>query len=341
MYYQKKLKILKIKNKDKITSNRLKVNLSGFFYTIFATMLNVQNLTFSYKNTPVLKDISFKVETGENLAIIGESGSGKSTLLNLIYGEFDLNQGHIFWKDTEILGPKYNLVVGYEFMKYVHQEFDLMPYITVAENIAKHLSRFYPEEREERTVELLNVVELEAFANVKVKTLSGGQKQRVALARALAKQPEIILLDEPFSHIDNFKKQSLRRNVFKYLKDKNITCIVATHDKEDVLGFADNMIVLEDKKILEQGKPEQLYNNPKTPLIASFFDEFNVIDDRIVYSNQLKVVKKSNLKATIITSYFKGNHYLIEANLNGDKVFFEHKTLIEKNSNLYLSITKP
>jgi ABC-type Fe3+/spermidine/putrescine transport system ATPase subunit len=304
-------------------------------------MLNVQNLTFSYKKTPVLKDISFKVKAGENLAIIGESGSGKSTLLNLIYGEFDLNQGQILWKDTEILGPKYNLVVGYEFMKYVHQEFDLMPYITVAENIAKHLSRFYPEEREERTNELLNVVELEAFANVKVKTLSGGQKQRVALARALAKQPEIILLDEPFSHIDNFKKQRLRRNVFKYLKDKNIACIVATHDKEDVLGFADNMLVLEDQKILEHGKPEQLYNNPKTPLIASFFGEFNVINNQIIYSNQLKVVEHFELKATVITSYFKGYHYLIEADLNGDKVFFEHHTSIEKGQEVYLAIIKP
>ena len=314
--------------------------MSGFFYAIFAPMLNVQNLTFSYKKTPVLKDVSFKVKAGENLAIIGESGSGKSTLLNLIYGEFDLNQGQIFWKDTEILGPKYNLVIGYEFMKYVHQEFDLMPYITVAENIAKHLSRFYPEEREERTKELLKVVELEAFANVKVKTLSGGQKQRVALARALAKQPEIILLDEPFSHIDNFKKQSLRRNVFKYLKDKNIACIVATHDKEDVLGFADNMIVLEDQKILEYGKPEQLYTNPKTPLIASFFGEFNVINNQIIYSNQLKVVEHSELKATVITSYFKGSHYLIEANLNGDKVFYEHHTSIEKGQEIYLSISE-
>ena len=303
-------------------------------------MLNVQNLTFSYKKTPILKDISFKVNAGENLAIIGESGSGKSTLLNLIYGEFDLNQGQIFWKDTEILGPKYNLVVGYEFMKYVHQEFDLMPYITVAENIAKHLSRFYPKEREERTKELLNVVELEAFANVKVKTLSGGQKQRVALARALAKQPEIILLDEPFSHIDNFKKQSLRRNVFKYLKDKNITCIVATHDKEDVLGFADTMIVLENQEILEQGKPEALYNNPKTPLIASFFGEFNVIDNQIVYANRLEVVEKSNLKVTVITSYFKAYHYLIEADLNGEKVFFEHHTSIEKGQEVYLSISE-
>ncbi|MCB4807200.1 ABC transporter ATP-binding protein [Tamlana sp. 62-3] len=299
-------------------------------------MLNVKNLTFSYNKSPILKNISFNVKSGENLAIIGESGSGKSTLLNLIYGEFDLNEGKIFWKDTEILGPKYNLVIGYEFMKYVHQEFDLMPYITVAENIGKHLSRFFPEEKEQRTQELIKVVELEDFANVKVKTLSGGQKQRVALARALAKQPEIILLDEPFSHIDNFKKQSLRRSVYKYLKDKNISCIVATHDKDDVLGFADTMMVLNNNEILDTGKPETLYKHPKTPLIASFFGEFNVINNEIIYANQLKVVEHSNLKANVITSYFKGHYYLIEAELNGEIVFFEHENSLKSETKVNL-----
>ena len=293
-------------------------------------MLHVKNITFSYNKTSVLKSLYFDAKPGENIAIIGESGSGKSTLLKVLYGEYDLNEGHVFWKDKEILGPKFNLVVGYDFMKYVAQEFDLMPFITVEENIGKFLSRFYPEEKQMRTDELIKVVELEAFAKTKVKTLSGGQKQRVALARALAKQPEIILLDEPFSHIDNFKKQSLRRSVFKYLKDKNITCLVATHDKEDVLGFADKMIVLDDNKIIKNDSPETLYKNPETPLIASFFGEFNAINNNLVYANQLKVVKTSNLKANVTQSYFKGNHYLIQANLDGNNIFFEHHSNLKK-----------
>lgn len=303
-------------------------------------MLTVKNLSFSYNKTPVLKDISLIANQGEHVAIIGESGSGKSTLLNLIFGEFDLNEGQIFWKDQEILGPKYNLVVGYEFMKYVSQEFDLMPFITVEENIGKHLSNFFPEEKKERTAELLEVVELTALAKTKVKTLSGGQKQRVALARALAKQPEIILLDEPFSHIDNFQKQSLRRNVFRYLKDKNITCIVATHDREDVLGFADRMIVLYDNKIVVNDSPENLFKNPEAPLIASFFGEFNIINNAIIYAHQLIMVANSELKATVLHSYFKGHYYLIEALLDDDVIFFESKTNLEKNTTLYLEITR-
>lgn len=299
-------------------------------------MLQVKNISFSYKKIPVLKNISFKVKQGEHFSIIGESGSGKSTLLKLLYGTYDLNKGKIFWKDEEILGPKHNLIIGPDYMKYVAQEFDLMPFITVAENIGEFLSNFYPEEKQKRTKELLEVVELSAFANTKVKLLSGGQKQRAALARAIAKQPEIILLDEPFSHIDNFKKQSLRRSLFKYLKDKNITCIAATHDKEDVLPFSDQMIVLHNAEIIANGKPRDIYNNPKTPLTASFFGEFNTINNKIVYAHQLEIVEKSELKVTVVKCYFKGNYYLIEADLNGEKVFFESESQHVKNEKLFL-----
>jgi ABC-type sulfate/molybdate transport systems ATPase subunit len=301
-------------------------------------MLQIKDISFHYDKTPVLKSISFSVDAGEHVSIIGESGSGKSTLLKLLYGELDVDKGQIIWKDTQILGPKHNLVVGYDFMKYVSQEFDLMPFITVSENIGKHLSNFYPEEKQARIKELLEVVELTEFANTKVKLLSGGQKQRVALARALAKEPEILLLDEPFSHIDNFKKQSLRRNLFNFLKANNIACVVASHDKEDVLPYSDRMIVLYNSKIVANNTPEYLFSHPKTPLIASFFGEFNVIDGQIVYAHQLQVVEQSNLKATVKQCYFKGTYYLVEADLNGEIVFFEHSESIEKSKEVNLLI---
>jgi ABC-type Fe3+/spermidine/putrescine transport system ATPase subunit len=299
-------------------------------------MLEVKNISFSYHKKTVLDSIEFNVEKGVHLSVIGESGSGKSTLLKLIYGEFDLTKGSIFWNSQEILGPKYNLVIGYDFMKYVAQEFDLMPYITVEENIGKFLSNFFPEEKAERINELLKVVELENVAKTKVQFLSGGQKQRVALARAIAKQPEIILLDEPFSHIDNFKKQSLRRSLFNYLKQKNITCIVATHDKNDVLPFADKMIVLNNGKVIANNSPKALYNNPKTPLVASFFGEFNMIEPfGILYTHQIKIVEKSNYKATVKASYYNGQSYLIEVLHNNKSIFIEHSDKLEEQSSIY------
>lgn len=301
-------------------------------------MLQVKNITFRYKKKNILENISFTVNKGEHFSVIGESGCGKSTLLKLLYGTYDLNEGHIFWGDQEILGPKFNLITGPDYMKYVAQEFDLMPFTSVSENIGEFLSNFYPEEKQQRIEELLEVVELSSLAKTKVKELSGGQKQRVALARSLAKKPEILLLDEPFSHIDNFKKQSLRRSLFKYLKEKSITCIVATHDKDDVLSFSDNMIVLHDSKILAHETPKALYNNSKHELIASFFGEFNTINGAIVYANQLKVVQTSNLKVTVKQSYYKGNYFLIEGDLNGNTVLFENKESLKPESIVYLKI---
>jgi ABC-type sulfate/molybdate transport systems ATPase subunit len=304
-------------------------------------MLNVKNLSFKYLDTPVLNNLSFTVSRGEHISIIGESGSGKSTLLKLIYGEFDLNKGQIFWNDTEILGPKFNLVVGYDFIKYVAQEFDLMPFTSVEENVGQYLSNFFPKEKKQRIAELLEVVELSYFAKTKVKLLSGGQKQRVALAQALAKNPELLLLDEPFSHIDNFKKHRLRRRLFKYLKDHNISCLVATHDNQDALGYSDKILVLKDTKIVANDTPKSLYNNPELELIAAFFSEYSVLEPfGIVYANQLKVVENSEIKVQIKQCYFKGSHYLIESEYQGQTVFFEHNLELKNESIVYLDLIK-
>jgi len=294
-------------------------------------MLKVNNISFRYdQKKEVLNELSFTLATGQHLCVMGESGSGKSTLLKAIYGLLDLNDGTLFWKKHQILGPAHHLIPGMEFFKYVPQDFDLMPYTSVSENIGKHLSRFYPKEKEARTQELLEVIEMTEFTNEKVKNLSGGQQQRVAIARALAKEPELILLDEPFSQIDNFKKNSLRRKLFSYLKEKSIACIVATHDGNDALSFADQMIVIKNNRILAQGAPKALYEELKHTYVAALFDDVNElkIDDvlTLLYPHQIKVVENSNNKASVLKSYFKGFYWLIEAEYNSQKIFFQHSS---------------
>ena len=310
-------------------------------------MLRVNNISFNYTITkPVLKEFNFSVKKGEHLCVMGESGCGKSTLLKAIYGLIDLNMGEIFWKDEQVFGPKKHLVPGFENFKYVAQDFDLMPYISVSENIQKFLSRFHPEESKKRTEELLEVIQMTAFANTMVKNLSGGQKQRVAIARALAKEPQLLLLDEPFGQIDNFKKNSLRRNLFSYLKEKNIACIVATHDKDDALSFADKLIIIKDNKIIENESPIEIYNSPKEKYIAALFDDVNEITINnktfLLYPHQIKVVKNSQKKSKhsqVLNSYFKGSYWLIEANFNGQIVFFNHSSAIKKSAEIYLEIS--
>ena len=217
-----------------------------------------------------------------------------------------------------------------------------MPYISVSENIKKHLSRFYPEESEKRTQELLEVIEMTAFKNTKVKNLSGGQKQRVAIARALAKEPQLLLLDEPFGQIDNFKKNGLRRKLFSYLKEENIACIVATHDKNDALSFADKLLVIKKSNILVHNTPKEIYNHPNSTYVAALFDDVNEITINgktvLLYPHKIKIAETSDLKATVKNTYFKGSYWLIEADFDGQIVFFNHFSDIKKGEEVLLSL---
>lgn len=314
-------------------------------------MLKATNISFGYTSKEVIKNISFKADKGDYIAIIGESGSGKSTLLEIIYGLLHIEKGNVYWNDEKLLGPNFKLIPGEDFMKYLPQDFDLMPYTTVEENIGKYISS-QDKNKNKRVRELLKVVDMTEFSQTKVKNLSGGQKQRVALAKVMAKEPEVLLLDEPFSHIDNFRKNKLRRDLFKYLKSKNILCIVATHDTTDALSFADKILVIKNGKLIAKNTPEKLYTNPKSAYIASFFDEINKIplsemDSNLVskntillYPNEIKLTEKEGLKATVVSSYFKGNHYLIEALLNKTTLFFEHHKKLETNQQVFLKLAK-
>lgn len=296
-------------------------------------MLDVKSVSFGYEeHIDILKNISFSVEKGAHVALVGESGCGKSTLLRCIYGLYDLAEGTIFWGEQQVLGPAYHLVPGMDFMKYLAQDFDLMPYLTVSQNIGKFLSNFYPEEKKARTLALMEMVEMTEFANVKANLLSGGQMQRVALARAIAREPEILLLDEPFSHIDSFQKNRLRRNLFAYLKENNITCIVATHDREESLPFADKILVMQDGAALTYKTPKTLYQNPSSAYIASLFGDINVLkvadfgketETFICYPHQLQIVE-NGVQANVLQSYFQGDHYLITAELDGTKIYITH-----------------
>ena len=315
-------------------------------------MLNVDAISFYYQDKAVLRDISLRLDQGKHLAIMGESGSGKSTLLKAIYGLIELKKGAIHWKNIEVLGPSYNLVPGEKYMKYVAQDFDLMPFTTVSENIAEYLSAFEMDTHKARIEELLSVIEMQDYAAIKVKNLSGGQQQRVALARALAQEPEVLLFDEPFSSIDQFKKTELRYKLFPYLKEKGITVINATHDPNDVLAFADETIVIKDGIILAHEVTYELYQNPKEKYIASLFDVVNQIPVSLLkeYSNSEKVIlvyphefeisKDSGFEVFVVNSHFKGSHYLIEGVSNtGLSVFFTNRYALKANIQVFLNVS--
>ncbi len=320
--------------------------LSSVGQPFFISMLEVSIASFSYpkNDTNVLTDIQFSVKQGDHLVVLGESGCGKSTLLHLIYGLLPLEKGNIIFEGKPLLGPDNTLIPGEDFMKLVAQELNVMPYTTVEENIAEHLTRNHPEEENNIISELLAVVDLEDYRKTKVKSLSGGQKQGVALAKALAKTPKILLLDEPFSSIDTFRKNDLRRRLFHYLKQNNISCITATHDAEEALMFADTILMLRNGYGERYDSPSTLFNTLENEHQAGFFGEVTKLSTpdgavEILLPHQLSVsTSNTDLQVIVQHCYFKGTHYLIQAKFENSEVFFNHTSLLKKGEKVYLSI---
>ena len=314
-------------------------------------MLKVNIDSFAYSEKEILKSISFSAKRGEHLVLLGESGCGKSTLLHLIYGLLHLEYGVIHWNEKLLMGPTNNLVPGEPFIKLVAQEFNVMPFTTVSENVATYLSRQDLKSDAARVAELLKVVDLEDVSETMVNHLSGGQKQRVTLAKALAKEPELLLLDEPFSHIDGFLKNKLRRGLYAYLKQKNIACITATHDSDEALAYADEIIMLKNGTVEMSGSPEYIYRNVSTVYQAGFFGEVNELpaslftqtnssETLILFPHQLEVTNKmTKLQVEVKKSYFKGSFYLIKSNWNAESVFFTHASSIKNGKIIQLQLT--
>ncbi len=298
----------------------------------------------------VIQNVSFTIPKGCNLSIIGESGCGKSTLLKLIYGLYDLNQGQIMLDGEQVLGPKFHLIPGMKRMKYLAQDYDLALYETVAENVGKFLSNMYPEAKNKRVLELLEMVEMENFAETKTKFLSGGQQQRIALAKVLALEPEVLLLDEPFSDIDSFRKSALRRNLFTYLKHQGITTIIATHDSTDALSFSDETIAMKSGKIVTHNFSHEVYLKPVNFYVASLFGEVNLLPLRLfnpirgveekilIYPHELFLTDKSDVEVIIKHNYFKGNGFLIKAVLDKRVIFFDNSFKLPLQTKVFLDI---
>ena len=212
-------------------------------------LLEINNLFFSHnKENPLFQNLNLRFEENRIIALAGESGCGKSTLLNLIYGLLDWESGEIIFNGSKLLGPKGNLVPGEPEMKFVAQNFDLMPYATVAENVGKFISNINLKQKKETVKELLEVVGLQEFANVLPKYLSGGQQQRVAIARALSVLPKLLILDEPNNYLDIESITALE----ELMKQYKGTIIFVSHDKMLVDNVANIIFEIKDKKIIEK-----------------------------------------------------------------------------------------
>lgn len=304
-------------------------------------LLEINNLYFSHaQDKPLFQNLNLVLEEGRIIALAGESGCGKSTLLNLIYGLLDWESGEIIFNGTKLLGPKGNLVPGEAEMKLVAQNFDLMPYATVAENVGKFISNINLAQKRETVAELLEVVGLQEFAHVLPKYLSGGQQQRVAIARALSILPKLLVLDEPFSNLDFSRKIELRERLFRYVKQHQISLIISTHELQDVIPWLDQIVILKDGRLIQNDSPEETYKHPYNSYVARLFGEVNIFSEEEITDFQLakffyypKDIKISDqgIEAELLESRFAGNHYWNKISVKGKELIVYTDGKIEGN----------
>ncbi len=309
-------------------------------------MLEIKSLTFSYpESNSVFKEFSFVLQRDEICSLIGKSGCGKSTLLKMIYGVLDWQEGKIYFNKRQLLGPKGNLVPGEKDIKWVAQEFDLMPYTTIAENVGVYFSNINLTEKKTKVLELLKVVGLEELANKKVQFLSGGQKQRVAIAKALAESPSLLLLDEPFSQIDAYLKNKLQRSLFQFVKENGISVLMVTHNIQDALAFSDRIDVLGNEGILESNTPKQIYFQPKHKETAQLLGDMNILqgaefdlDDRLYFVHPFQLeISENGFQAKVLNTYFKGAFYWIEVSFSNQILLIQHHTILSIGEEIHFS----
>lgn len=242
-------------------------------------IISLNNLTKNYSaDIPSgVRDVTFSIEPGKIISIVGESGSGKSTLLKLIYGLVSPDSGFVYFKDKLVRGPAEKLIPGHDKMKMVTQDFNLNVFAKVYENIASMLPNTDLKAKREETVEMMEFLRIDHLANKRVTDLSGGEQQRVAIARAIITEPEVLLLDEPFSQVDALLKNELRADIDRLAKYLGITVILVSHDPVDGLSLANQMVILRQGQLQEQGVPKDLYNNPRRLYTAQLLANCNVL----------------------------------------------------------------
>ncbi|MFO8098194.1 MAG: ABC transporter ATP-binding protein [Salinibacter sp.] len=243
------------------------------------SLLSVHHLTkqFGPSAPPVVHDVSFDVADGEIFAILGPSGCGKTTTLRCVAGFEQATEGTVVLRGRTVEGPDVHLPPEQRDVGLVFQDYALFPHLTVLENVAFGVRTGTRAQQTDRAREALDMVGLDGYEDRRPQHLSGGQQQRVALARALAPEPDLILLDEPFSNLDALLREETRQEVRQLLKEKGMSAVLVTHDQEEALSFADRLAVMRGGQIDQIGTPEGVYNRPRTLFVAQFLGRTNLL----------------------------------------------------------------
>lgn len=243
--------------------------------------IQLQNVSKRFGAIAAVDGVDLVIPSGKVTAIVGPSGSGKSSLLNLVAGLLHPSAGRVLFGDRDVTDvPPEKRDIGYVFQSYA-----LFPHLNVQENVG-----FGVEERSRRApvvADLLRRFRIEHLASRRPQELSGGERQRVALARALAREPQVLLLDEPLSALDAQLRDELRRELAHFFHEFDRTSLYVTHDRQEAMLLADHVLVMRHGRVLQSGSPAELYRQPASAFVATFFGDANLIAGQVDSTRQM------------------------------------------------------
>ncbi|MEP7229506.1 MAG: ABC transporter ATP-binding protein [Ginsengibacter sp.] len=292
-------------------------------------LLDVQNISKHYPGRTVIDDISFQQESLQKIAITGESGAGKSTLLKIISGHLQTDSGVAMFNGVRIIGPEEQLYPGHKEIAYLSQHYELLNNYYVKDLIWHQIKI-----EEEEAAELFEICRISHLLERKTNQISGGEKQRIALCMLLVKSPKMLILDEPFSNLDPIHTDTLKV-VLEEITDKlQITCLLTSHDPHDTLSWADEIIVMKEGKIIQQGKPETIYHDPVNEYVAGMFGKYNLLKpeqaamfgidangkDVMIRPEEFIINKSEGIKGVIQKISFWGGFYEVEVLIDNLKI---------------------
>lgn len=275
-------------------------------------MLRIKNIHLTY-DRPILRNVNLSVKRGELLGLVGKSGAGKSSLLKIMAGILAPNEGSLTWNGEEMPISSELLIPGYKNISIVNQDFKLDNYHTTEENIRESILGYPFDKREKRIKELIKLLQLQYVAQTKASLLSGGEKQRLAIARAIAHAPDVLLLDEPFGHLDTVLKQRLAEVIMKLKFRENLAIILVSHDPQDILGLCDNVTFLRKGKLSKNRKPHEIYYQLKNKEIAKLFGPVNeiIFEDKTHFfrPDEFETAEKHGIPVNFQYAMFSGGFY--------------------------------
>ena len=304
--------------------------------------LKVKNLVKHYSTEfPIIKDLSFSVDKGELISFLGESGSGKTTFLKCLAGLEKINSGYV-----ELNGKVLNDNIKFESPQkrkigFVFQDYPLFPHLTLKENIMFNLEKKFNKNLES----ILKLTGLKFLLERYPHELSGGEQQRACIARALIREPDLLLLDEPFSNLDTTIKDSMREEIYRIIKKTKTTTILVTHDIKDALNISDRILIFKAGILQQYADPVKMYCEPANCYCAEILGDMNkiFIEKETYYvrpENVNLVDKKSSYKVSVEKCFFQGKEYKIKGRQKNEIWHFFSKKPLKENEDVYVDFGK-